>query len=95
MDKRYCVYIMTNIINTVLYTGVTNDLKRRVWEHKQSAVDGFSKRYNTIKLVYYECTEDVLSAIAREKKIKKLYRKEKFEMINVFNPKWRDLYHDL
>jgi len=67
MKKQYYVYIMTNKRNTVLYTGVTNDLKRRVYEHKEKLVEGFTKKYNITKLVYYEVTDDVRSAILREK----------------------------
>ena len=67
MKKQYYVYTMTNKRNTVLYTGVTNDLKRRVYEHKEKLVEGFTKKYNITKLVYYEVTDDVRSAILREK----------------------------
>jgi putative endonuclease len=95
MSKQYYVYIMTNMINTVLYTGVTNDLKRRVMEHKQGLADGFSKRYNLCKLVYYDETRPIDSAIAREKQIKKWLRKSKEKLINSVNEKWRDLYCDL
>jgi len=70
MDRQYYVYIMTNKYNTVLYNGVTNDLVRRVYEHKEKLVEGFTKRYNVDKLVYFECTDDVNAAIAREKQIK-------------------------
>ena len=94
MYKQYYVYIITNIINTVLYTGVTNDLRRRIWEHKEGTVSGFSKRYNLCKLVYYEETDSIESAIAREKQIKKMIRKKKIDLIAKFNNKWRDLYHD-
>jgi putative endonuclease len=95
VSKQYYVYIMTNIINTVLYTGVTNDLKRRVMEHKEGTVTGFSKRYNLCKLVYYEVTESIDSAIAREKQIKKWLRKKKEELISSVNKEWRDLYYEL
>lgn len=95
MNRQYYIYIVTNVINTVLYTGVTNDLVRRVTEHKMGMVDGFSKRYNLCKLVYYEVTDDVISAIKREKQIKKLLRREKEQLINANNKKWRDLYNDL
>lgn len=95
MGKQYFIYIMTNIVNTVLYTGVTSDLIRRAGQHKEGTVPGFASRYNTVKLIYYECTCEALSAIAREKKIKKMYRKQKEDLINSFNPGWRDLYYDL
>ncbi len=86
---------MTNPFNTVLYTGVTADLKRRVWEHKQKLVDGFTKKYNVTKLVYYEASDDVLSAIAREKQIKAGSRIKKIRLIEGMNKEWRDLYDGL
>ncbi|HWP92212.1 MAG TPA: GIY-YIG nuclease family protein [Thermodesulfobacteriota bacterium] len=70
IDQQYYVYIMTNKNNTVLYTGVTNDLKRRVYQHREKLIDGFTKRYNINKLIYYEVFEDIHSAISREKQIK-------------------------
>jgi len=70
MNKQYYVYIMTNRRNTVLYTGVTNDLKRRVYEHKERMANGFTSKYNVTKLVYYEACEEVQSAISREKQLK-------------------------
>jgi len=92
---QYYVYIMTNKYHTVLYTGVTNDLKKRVWQHKEKLVEGFTKRYNVTKLVYYETSADVRSAIAREKQIKAGSRKKKLDLINRMNANWRDLYNDL
>ena len=86
---------MTNKPKTVLYTGVTNDLKRRVFQHKEKQVDGFSKRYNITKLVYYEIFNDAYSAISREKQIKGGSRKKKIDLINSLNPKWEDLYNKL
>ena len=91
----YYVYIITNKENGTLYTGVTNDLNRRVWEHKQKAVKGFSKTYDLDILVYYEIFEDVNEAIHREKCIKKWNRKWKLKRINNMNPKWEDLYNKL
>ena len=88
----YFVYILTNTHNSVLYIGVTNDLKRRVFEHKNKLIDGFSKKYNVDKLVYYEHTEDVYSAISREKQLKNLLRSKKNQLINNFNPEWVDLF---
>ena len=70
MDNQYFVYLLTNKNNTVIYTGVTNDLKRRVYEHKEKLIDGFTKKYNVNKLVYFETTNDINSAIKREKQIK-------------------------
>lgn len=95
MKGQYYVYIMTNKYHTVLYTGVTNDLKKRVWQHKEKLVEGFTKRYNVTKLVYYETSADVRSAIAREKQIKAGSRKKKLDLINRMNANWRDLYNDL
>ena len=95
MDKYYYVYIITNQRNNVLYTGVTNDLVRRVYEHREKVVPGFSKKYNVYKLVYYEMTESIESAILREKQIKGGSRQNKLDMINRMNPQWRDLYEEL
>jgi len=88
--SRYYVYIMTNHSGT-LYTGVTNDLRRRVWEHKQKLIEGFTKRYNITRLVYYEETPDVTAAIAREKQSKGWLRKKKIALIESLNPGWKDL----
>ena len=82
---------MTNERSTVLYTGVTNDLERRIYEHKNKLVEGFTKQYNVTKLVYYETTEDVNVAIEREKKIKGWVRKKKTDLIETVNPEWKDL----
>lgn len=90
--NQYWVYIMSNPTNTVLYTGVTNNLTRRINEHRNKTGSAFTKRYNVIKLVYYESFPRILDAIAAEKKIKKGPRKRKIEMIEQFNPKWIDLY---
>ncbi len=89
--SSYYVYIVTNKVNTVLYTGVTNDLTRRAYEHSGKFVNGFTSRYNATKLVYYELTGDVESAITREKQIKGLLRKKKVALIESMNPKWLDL----
>ena len=91
VKKQCCVYIMTNKKNTVLYTGVTGNLERRVFEHKKKIVKGFTSKYKVNKLVYYEVTEDVFSAINREKQIKGGSRKKKIELINSMNKKWEDL----
>ena len=95
MGKQYYVYIMTNRKNTVLYTGVTNNLIRRIYEHKEKLVDGFAEKYNIAKLVYYEVFEDVENAIYREKQIKAGSRQKKIDLINRMNGGWRDLYSDL
>jgi putative endonuclease len=88
--RQYYVYIMTNATRT-LYIGVTNDLVRRVYEHKQKLADGFTKKYNITMLMYYEETTDVESAIAREKQLKGWRRSRKIELIEGFNPQWKDL----
>ncbi len=95
MNKQYYIYIMANELNTVVYTGVTNDLKRRVYEHKEKFVEGFTKKYNINKLVYYEVCQDVMSAITREKQIKGKSRLYKNDLIAQFNPYWIDLYEEL
>ena len=95
MPKQYYVYIMTNQHNTVLYTGMTNDLRRRAYEHRTGRGGGFTRRYNVVKLVYYEETGDVNAAIAREKQIKGGSRQKKLDLIEAMNPEWRDLYEEL
>ena len=94
-DKQFYVYIMTNKNNTVLYTGVTNDLKRRVYQHKTKTMEAFTKKYNVIKLVYYEIYEDSFHAISREKQIKAGSRQKKIDLINKMNKSWSDLYSSL
>ncbi len=91
-DKQYYVYIMTTMTNTALYTGITNDLRRRVIEHRSGKGITFTKKYKLYKLVYFECGENVSSAIAREKQIKGGSRKKKIDLINSINPHWEDLY---
>jgi len=86
---------MTNKNNTVIYTGVTNDLKRRVYEHKEKMIDGFTKKYIVNKLVYFEFTSDINSAIQREKQIKAGSRQRKINLINSMNKEWRDLYNEI
>ena len=95
MSKQYYVYIMTNKRNTVLYTGVTNDLRRRVYEHREKLVAGFTRKYNIIKLVYYEIFQDPENAIIREKHLKAGSRQKKIDLINQMNKEWRDLYEQL
>ena len=89
--KQYYVYFLTNFTNSVVYTGVTNDLLRRVYEHRQKLIPGFTNRYQVWKLVHYEATGDVESAIAREKQIKGWTRKKRIDLINSMNPRWLDL----
>jgi putative endonuclease len=95
MSKEYFVYIMTNKYNTVLYTGVANDLMRRAWEHKEGSGSIFTNRYHVAKLVYYESFENVNLAIAREKQIKGGSRQKKIDLIKNFNPEWNDLYEEV
>lgn len=91
MNKQYYIYIITNKTNRVLYTGVTNDLKRRVYEHKKKLAKGFTSKYNVSKLVFYDVCEDIEGAILREKQIKGWLRRKKITLIESMNPEWRDL----
>jgi len=95
MSKQYYIYIITNKNNTVLYTGVTNDLIKRVYQHKNKIVKGFSKRYNLEKLIYYEIFDDPYNAISREKQLKGGSRQDKIDLIDGLNPDWEDLYERL
>lgn len=90
----YYIYILTNKIHTVLYTGVTNDLTRRCYEHKNQLVKGFTEKYNVDKLVYYELFDFVDLAINREKQLKGFSRAKKIALIDKFNPDWFDLYYN-
>lgn len=92
MAKQPCVYLMASRRNGTLYVGVTSDLMKRVWEHKNEAVEGFTKRYGVHKLAWYEVHESMESAIAREKAIKAWNREWKLELIEKANPEWEDLY---
>jgi putative endonuclease len=89
------VYLLTNKHNNVLYTGVTNDLIRRIYEHKAKLVKGFTQKYNVDRLVYYEACDNIVLAIEREKKIKGWSRQKKNDLVNVLNPSWDDLYPGL
>jgi len=91
MTRTYYVYLLTNWNNKVMYVGVTNNLKRRIYEHKNKLVKGFTEKYNLNKLVFFEETQDVTSAIAREKEIKKWRREKKNQLVNKMNPNWKDL----
>ena len=90
-DRQYYIYMLTNRTNRVLYIGMTNDLERRMFEHKNKLVKGFTKRYNLTKLVYYEVTNDADSAIKREKQLKNWHREWKINLITESNPEWNDL----
>ena len=93
---QYYVYILSNSHNSVIYTGVTNDLIKRVYEHKKHLdKSSFTARYNVEKLVYYESTSDIESAIEREKQIKGWNRKRKNQLVESMNPEWKDLYEGL
>ncbi|MCJ8314914.1 MAG: GIY-YIG nuclease family protein [Saccharospirillaceae bacterium] len=93
--KQPAIYIMTNKRNGTLYTGVTGNLIQRIWQHKNDVIQGFSKKYQTHNLVYFEMIENFESAITREKQIKKYSRKRKMELIEKSNPYWKDLYGDI
>ncbi|MFA4930325.1 MAG: GIY-YIG nuclease family protein [Patescibacteria group bacterium] len=95
MQKFYYVYIMTNKYNKILYTGITNNLVRRIYEHKTSTINSFTSKYKLTKLIYYEVHEDVNVAINREKRLKKWGRSWKFELILKQNPGLGDLYYDV
>ena len=92
--QYYFVYILTNWNNKVIYTGITNNLERRLFEHKNGIVDGFTKKYNVHKLVWFDYTTDVLSAIEKEKQIKGWTRAKKNALVEENNPTWRDLSDD-
>ncbi len=94
MPKNGFVYILTNKTHSVLYTGVTSDLVRRMREHKSGAVPGFTAKYKTTELVYYESAGSIRSAIEREKQIKAGSRRKKLDLIDAMNPEWRDLADD-
>ena len=95
MDKQPCVYILASKQNGTLYTGVTSSLLKRIWEHKNNLVEGFTKKYNVHNLVWYEVHESMESAIQREKTIKNWKRAWKIKEIEKTNPQWRDLYPTL
>ncbi len=95
MSRKFYVYILTNKRNTVLYTGITSNLKNRVYEHREKLADGFTKKYNITKLVYYEVFEDPENAILREKQIKAGSRQRKIGLINDSNREWLDLYETI
>lgn len=95
IEKQGYVYILTNKHNKVLYTGVTSDLVKRVYEHKNDLTEGFTKKYNVHKLVYFEVFDHILNAIEREKQIKGWLRSKKINLIESGNPEWEDLYEEL
>jgi putative endonuclease len=91
----YYVYILTNKTNNVLYTGVTHNLVKRVYEHKNKITKGFTSKYNVNKLVYYEAIDEIIVAIEREKEIKGWIRERKIELVRSKNPEWNDLYDEI
>ena len=93
--KNYYVYILASKKNGTLYIGVTNNLLKRVKQHKQRSIEGFTRKYNVDKLVYFEQTENVHLAIQREKQLKKWNRKWKMRLIEEFNPEWQDLFKEI
>ena len=93
--KQYYVYILASRKNGVLYIGITNDLRRRVFEHKNNLIAGFTKKYNVNKLVYFELINQPMDAINCEKRMKKWKRQWKIELIESLNPEWKDLYFEL
>ena len=95
MNKTYAVYILTNYNQTTFYVGVTGNLQKRIWEHKNKLVEGFTKKYNVDRLVYYEVTENVETALNREKQLKRWHRDWKINLIREFNPEFNDLYESL
>jgi putative endonuclease len=95
MERQPCVYLLASKRNGTLYAGVTSNLVKRVWEHKQHTVDGFTKKYGVTLLVWFEVHETMDSAIRREKAIKNWRRSWKINVIETTNPQWRDLYEDL
>jgi putative endonuclease len=95
MKTESYVYLLANAHGNVLYTGVTSDLIRRVYEHKNKMVAGFTQKYNVDRLVYFEACSDIMTAIAREKQIKGWSRKKKDDLVNALNPEWDDLYRSI
>ena len=95
MDKNSYVYILCSKRNGTLYIGITSDLIKRIWQHKNKVVEGFTKKYNVDKLCYFETFKDITMAINREKELKKLRRQEKLDLIEIHNPEWIDLYYEL
>ena len=95
MDKDYYVYILASRRNGALYVGITSNLIKRIWEHKNKAIEGFTKKYTVDKLMYFEQYHDPENAIKREKRLKRYNRRWKLELIEKENPEWRDLYTEL
>jgi len=94
VNKNYFVYILTNFANTTLYIGVTNNLERRIYEHRQELIEGFSKKYKLKKLIYFEQTSDITEALKREKQLKNWHREWKMNLIKTINPEFKNLLED-
>jgi putative endonuclease len=94
-EKQFYVYILTNKEYGVFYIGITSNLPKRIWEHKEQTTEGFTRKYNIKTLVYYEQFNDAQTAITREKRLKRWSREWKINAINTFNPEWRDLYEEI
>ena len=95
MTNDYYVYILSNTTHSTFYIGVTSNLQKRIWEHKNKVIEGFTKKYNVNKLVYYEITNSIETAILREKQLKNWHRKWKLNLIKDFNPEMKDLSENL
>lgn len=95
MQKQYYVYILAKARNSTFYVGMTSDLRKRIWEHKSDAIDGFTKKYQIKNLVYFETFDDPENAIKREKRLKKWNRAWKMRVIEERNPNWKDLYEEI
>ena len=95
MQRQPAVYLLTNKSNGTLYIGVTSNLPKRIWEHKNKVIKGFSEKYNLTRLVYFELYEDMAQAITREKQLKAGSRSTKIELVESLNPNWEDLYQDI
>lgn len=95
MKKSYFVYILTNFKETTFYIGVTSNLQKRIWEHKNKVIEGFTEKYNVDRLVYFEQTEDVETALNREKQLKRWHRQWKINLIKEFNPEMKDLFESI
>lgn len=95
MDKQFYVYILTKRRNSTFYVGMTSDLPKRIWEHKNEVANGFTKEHNIKMLVYYEVFDNAEHAIRREKRLKKWNRSWKMKVIEEMNPQWKDLYNDI
>ena len=95
MNKTYFVYILTNFEETTFYIGVTSNLQKRIWEHKNKVIEGFTEKYNVDRLVYYEETNSVETALKREKQLKRWHRQWKINLIKEFNPEMKDLFESI